>query len=81
MIVGVVLAGGRSTRFGADKALAEFGGASLFDRVRDVLARGCERIATHTKRVEKLLTKDLAGVNWCHIVLRSFHEKVCWSRC
>jgi molybdopterin-guanine dinucleotide biosynthesis protein A len=45
MIFGLVLAGGRSSRFGAEKALAEFGGRSLFDRALAVLAPDCAQLA------------------------------------
>lgn len=38
MILGAILAGGRSTRFGSDKALATLGGRALIDRVVDALA-------------------------------------------
>lgn len=38
MILGVVLAGGQSTRFGSDKALAELGGRTLLARAVDGLS-------------------------------------------
>jgi len=38
MILGVVLAGGQSTRFGSDKALAELNGRTLLSRAVDSLA-------------------------------------------
>lgn len=44
MILGVVLAGGRSTRFGSDKALAEVGGRTLLARAFDALAGMCELV-------------------------------------
>ncbi|MET0361787.1 MAG: molybdenum cofactor guanylyltransferase [Sphingobium sp.] len=44
MILGVILAGGRSDRFGSDKARALWRGISLIDHVRD-------RLATVTRRV------------------------------
>lgn len=37
-ILGAILAGGRSTRFGSDKALATLDGRALIDRVADALA-------------------------------------------
>lgn len=49
MIVGLVLAGGRSRRFGADKAMAELGGRSLFEPVVDVLAAGCVQVAVNAR--------------------------------
>ncbi len=44
MILGAVLAGGRSTRFGTDKALAELGGRTLLARAVDALAGQCEAV-------------------------------------
>lgn len=42
MILGVVLAGGQSTRFGSDKALAELAGQTLLARAVDQLSGWCE---------------------------------------
>jgi molybdopterin-guanine dinucleotide biosynthesis protein A len=44
MILGVVLAGGNSTRFGSDKALAELGGHTLLNRAYDTLTGFCELV-------------------------------------
>jgi len=44
MILGVVLAGGQSTRFGSDKALAELGGRTLLARAVDTLSGWCEYV-------------------------------------
>ncbi len=44
MILGCVLAGGQSTRFGSDKALAQLGGQSLLTRAVDTLAGWCEHV-------------------------------------
>ncbi|MGV3555689.1 MAG: molybdenum cofactor guanylyltransferase [Croceibacterium sp.] len=44
MILGVVLAGGQATRFGSDKALAEFGGHTLLARAYDALTGYCELV-------------------------------------
>ena len=44
MILGVVLAGGQSTRFGSDKALAELGGHTLLSRAFDTLTGFCELV-------------------------------------
>jgi molybdopterin-guanine dinucleotide biosynthesis protein A len=46
-IAGLVLAGGRSSRFGREKAMATFRGEPLIAHVARVLARGCERVATN----------------------------------
>jgi len=44
MILGVVLAGGQSTRFGSDKALAELGGRTLISRAVEALTGWCEYV-------------------------------------
>jgi len=44
VILGVVLAGGNSTRFGSDKALAELGGHTLLNRAFDTLTGFCELV-------------------------------------
>lgn len=44
MILGAVLAGGRSTRFGTDKAMAELGGHTLLARAVVALGRFCDRV-------------------------------------
>lgn len=44
MILGVVLAGGKSSRFGSDKALAELDGHTLISRAVDALAGWCEYV-------------------------------------
>lgn len=48
--LGAILAGGRSRRFGAPKALAEVGGRSIVSRVRDALA---EAVSTTVLVVDK----------------------------
>lgn len=44
MILGVVLAGGLSRRFGSDKALAEIGGRTLISLAVDTLSGWCEHV-------------------------------------
>jgi molybdopterin-guanine dinucleotide biosynthesis protein A len=44
MILGAVLAGGQSTRFGSDKALAEFRGHTLLTHAVDTLSAWCEHV-------------------------------------
>jgi molybdopterin-guanine dinucleotide biosynthesis protein A len=44
VILGAVLAGGQSSRFGSDKALAELAGQSLLLRAVDALGAWCEKV-------------------------------------
>lgn len=44
MILGCVLAGGQSSRFGSDKALAELHGHTLLARAVDALSGWCEHV-------------------------------------
>jgi molybdopterin-guanine dinucleotide biosynthesis protein A len=44
MILGAVLAGGQSSRFGTDKALAEFRGRTLLAHAVDTLSGWCEHV-------------------------------------
>lgn len=44
-MAGLVLAGGRSSRFGAEKAAARLGGRTLLGRALDRLARDCSSLA------------------------------------
>lgn len=44
MILGIVLAGGRSSRFGSDKARAMFAGRPLADHARDLLLPHADRV-------------------------------------
>lgn len=44
MILGCVLAGGMSTRFGSDKALAEVGGQTLLERAVATLSAWCDAV-------------------------------------
>lgn len=44
MILGAVLAGGQSSRFGSDKALAELGGHTLLALAVDALSGMCEKV-------------------------------------
>ena len=44
MILGCILAGGQSTWFGSDKALAELGGHTLLARAVDALSGWCEYV-------------------------------------
>ena len=44
MILGVVLAGGKSSRFGSDKAVAELDGRTLLSRAVDALSGMCEQV-------------------------------------
>lgn len=44
MILGAVLAGGASSRFGSDKAMAEIGGHTLLSLAVDTLSGWCEHV-------------------------------------
>jgi molybdopterin-guanine dinucleotide biosynthesis protein A len=44
MILGLVLAGGQSSRFGSDKALAELDGQTLLSRAVDALSGWCDEV-------------------------------------
>lgn len=44
MILGAVLAGGLSTRFGSDKALAELDGRTLIERAVEALSQWCSKV-------------------------------------
>ena len=50
--IGAVLAGGRSTRFGSDKALAMLEGERLLDRAVGVLGRVCSEVVVVSSRAE-----------------------------
>lgn len=43
-MIGVILAGGRSSRMGVDKATFAVGGRPMLDWVREALDRACERV-------------------------------------
>lgn len=43
-VLGVVLAGGQSTRFGSDKALAEWAGQTLLDHAVATLSHQCDAV-------------------------------------
>jgi molybdopterin-guanine dinucleotide biosynthesis protein B len=47
-----VLAGGRSTRFGADKASATWGGGSVLDRAVSILGEVCDDVVVVSSRAE-----------------------------
>jgi molybdopterin-guanine dinucleotide biosynthesis protein A len=72
-LVGVVLAGGRSARMGADKAFLEYAGEPQILRARRVLATVCDRVLLAVRReqvgqVEETLKIVAAG--------RSYEEEI-----
>lgn len=52
-ILGAILAGGASRRFGSPKALAEVGGRRIIDRVRDVLAEAADEMMLITNEPDR----------------------------
>ena len=48
-VVGVVIAGGRSTRFGGEKAVAQFAGKPLLVWAADRLRTSCEQVAVNAR--------------------------------
>ncbi|MBT8477816.1 MAG: NTP transferase domain-containing protein, partial [Gemmatimonadetes bacterium] len=58
-LLGVVLAGGRSTRYGSDKAFAELGGTSLVRRAARTLRPEAGRVVVVANDVEKHRSEDL----------------------
>ncbi|MEY2943470.1 MAG: hypothetical protein RLY97_1484 [Pseudomonadota bacterium] len=55
MILGCILAGGQSSRFGSDKALAELGGQTLLARAVDFLAGICDSVVVVGRDAAPLL--------------------------
>ncbi|MFD2135462.1 molybdenum cofactor guanylyltransferase [Novosphingobium resinovorum] len=51
MILGAVLAGGLSSRFGSDKALAQIGGRTLISLTVDALSGWCEHVVVTGRKV------------------------------
>lgn len=51
-VLGAILAGGQSTRFGSDKALAMLDGRSLIDHVASSLAKQCDALIVAGRTLE-----------------------------
>ena len=56
MILGAVLAGGQSSRFGSDKALAELGGETLLARAVATLSGWCDQVVVVGREQAPALT-------------------------
>ena len=70
-VTGVVLAGGRSTRFGSDKASALLRGRPLLEWVVDAVASACERVVVVKARGQVLPAVD-CPVPW--VVVEDIYE-------
>ena len=82
-LLGVVLAGGRSTRYGSDKAFAELGGTSFVRRAARTLSSDTRRVVVVANDVEKYGSADLpvrpdrvAGIG----PLGGLHTAVAWAQ-
>jgi molybdopterin-guanine dinucleotide biosynthesis protein A len=49
VIAGLALAGGRSSRFGSEKAVVEIGGRTMLARALDALRPGCDALAVSAR--------------------------------
>ncbi len=60
-MIGLVLAGGKSSRFGSDKAFYKFEGKALWERQYELLSRICKKsvISCHQEQASKLEGKPL----------------------
>lgn len=52
-VTGYILAGGKSRRFGSDKARAELSGTPLIVRVAEILRRDCDRVLAVADMADK----------------------------
>ena len=59
MIAGAVLAGGKSLRFGTNKALQQFGGKRFIERAVESLRPFCDHIMVITNEIEPYLDAGL----------------------
>jgi molybdopterin-guanine dinucleotide biosynthesis protein A len=82
-VLGVVLAGGRSLRFGTDKAFADLGGLSLVQRAAETLASAADSIGIVANDVERHASSGLPvrpdlvpGIG----PLGGLHTAVAWAR-
>lgn len=57
-VLGAILAGGKATRFGSDKALAVLGGRPLIDHVASSLARQCDALIVVGRMQERYQCVD-----------------------
>jgi molybdopterin-guanine dinucleotide biosynthesis protein A len=82
-VLGVILAGGGSTRFGAPKALAEVGGVAILERVRRALSEAVEDVflvandaAAYAHFGLETRPDRIAGVG----ALGGIHAAAAWAR-
>ena len=71
-ILGVVLAGGRSKRFGDDKTTAKLGNKSLLDHT-------IEKIEKKVEKLEKAKNKKISELNDNLFIAKKDQKKLTWE--
>src|SRR5215207_1605732 len=87
-VVGVVIAGGRSLRFGGEKAVAVFAGKPLLLWAAERLGRVCETVAVNARPgTQAALMADATGLHVLHDIpgdpdgpLAGVHAGLRWAQ-
>jgi len=61
-VTGIILAGGKSSRFGSDKALFEFNGKKLVEYSIEILTPLCGNLLLSTNQPEKFVFTELENI-------------------